>query len=186
MDYAACFESGLEYGPFLQKYGTDEQRRRFAAVHAGVHLTADQKLLLQGFRREMKLICLAGAWCGDCVNQMPILDHFAAIAPVIRIRYFDRDDNPALHDRLSICGGARVPSVLFLSEDNFPCGMYGDRTLSRYRELASQLDGAACSITTSTPAVDHLTNWTSDWLQEFERIQLMLRLSARLRQKHSD
>ena len=26
----------------------------------------------------MKVIVLAGAWCGDCVNQCPILDHFAA------------------------------------------------------------------------------------------------------------
>src|SRR4051794_4273277 len=80
-DYAAKFEQALPYQAFLERYGTPEHRRRWEALHAQVKLTAAHRELLAGFRREMKVICLAGAWCGDCVNQCPIFDHFAAAAP---------------------------------------------------------------------------------------------------------
>ncbi len=39
----------------------------------------------------MPVLVLAGAWCGDCINQCPIHEHFAAVAPVIQLRYLDRD-----------------------------------------------------------------------------------------------
>jgi hypothetical protein len=47
--------------------------------------------LLASFKLEMKVLCLAGAWCGDCVNQCPIFEHFAQANPRIVVRYFDRD-----------------------------------------------------------------------------------------------
>src|SRR5262245_25194580 len=137
-DYGAKFETGLGYHEFLAKYGTEEQRRRWEAVHEAIELTEAQRELLKGFTREMKILCLAGAWCGDCVNQCPIFDHFEIANPRIRIRYFDRDANPDLGELLSICGGARVPVVLFVSEDNFQVGWYGDRTLSKYRQMAAE------------------------------------------------
>ena len=92
----------------------------------------------------MKVLCLAGAWCGDCVNQCPIFDHFARLAPSIQLRFFDRDAHPDLSAELKICGGGRVPVVVFLSEDGQLVGWYGDRTLSKYRQMAIDQLGAAC------------------------------------------
>jgi hypothetical protein len=51
--------------------------------------------------------------------------------------------------------------------------------------MAQQQLGAVCptglgGLPASTPDV------VGDWLREFERVQLMLRLSPRLRQKHGD
>ena len=98
MDLAAKFEMGLEYEAFLNQYATAEQRRRWDAVFAAVALSEPQKALLRGFTREMKVFVVAGAWCGDCVEQCPIFAHFAAAAERLRIRYFDRDDHPDLAD----------------------------------------------------------------------------------------
>ena len=134
----------------------------------------------------MKVFVLAGAWCGDCVNQCPIFDHFARATPTIRIRYFDRDQTPDLAERLSICGAARVPAVLFASEDDFSCGTYGDRTISKYRELASAAAGAACPTGIVLPGQSAIDGVIQDWLDEFERIQWMLRTSGRLRKLHGD
>ncbi len=92
----------------------------------------------------MKVMVFAGAWCGDCANQCPIFDHFARATPKIHLRFFDRDDNPDLGDLISTCGAHRVPSVLFLSEDDHVCGRYGDRTLSKYRDMAEKQLGASC------------------------------------------
>src|SRR5215469_5900457 len=103
MDFSARFDAGLNYGDFLARYGSDEHRRRWAAVHAAVRLSAGQRELLAGFVREMKVLCLAGAWCGDCVNQCPIFDHFSAASPRVHLRYVDRDADAELAESLKIC-----------------------------------------------------------------------------------
>ena len=186
IDFAAKFSQGLSYEEFLSRHGTDEHRRRWAAVHAAVNLTAAQRELLGGFKRQMQVLCLAGAWCGDCVNQCPIFDHFAQAAPTLAIRYLDRDAHPDLSAALSICGGARVPVLAFLSEDGQMLGWYGDRTISKYRQLAADQLGAACPTGLAVPDQPLLDTVTQDWLNEFERLQLLLRTSPRLRKLHGD
>lgn len=186
LDYGAKFETGLGYHEFLARYGTDEQRRRWEMVHEQIELTPAQRDVLSGFQREIKVLCLAGAWCGDCVNQCPIFDHFSIVTPRIQLRFFDRDANPDLAQPLSICGGARVPVVLFLSEDNQQVGWYGDRTLSKYRQIAADQLGAACPTGLVPEARSLLQSVTQDWLDEFERIHWILRTSSRLRKLHND
>ena len=39
MDYAAKFDTGLTYQDFLDKYGTDEHKRRWDSVFAEITLT---------------------------------------------------------------------------------------------------------------------------------------------------
>jgi len=186
MDFAATFTDGLTYQDFLAKYGTDEQRKRWAGVFEAVSLSEAQRELLRGFGREMKVLVVAGAWCGDCVNQCPIFAHFANQNERIAIRFFDRDEDAELANELSICGASRVPSVLFLSEDGFVCGRSGDRTLARYRQMAAEQLGAACPTGLVPPGTEILASVVQEWLNEFERIQLMLRTSGRLRQLHGD
>ncbi len=183
MDYAAKFDTGLSYADFLERYGNADQKSRWAGVHAKVKVSDSQIELLKSFTREMKVLVVAGAWCGDCVNQCPIFDHFAQTSDKIHIRYFDRDADSDLSTDLATCGGQRVPTVLFLSEDNHVCGRYGDRTLSKYRQMASTLTGAACATGYGETLLETVTG---EWLNEFERIQWMLRTSGRLREKHGD
>jgi len=186
MDYGAKFETGLAYADFLTQYGTPEQRERWGAVHGQIQLTESQRELLASFTREVKVLCLSGAWCGDCVNQCPIFDHFERVCPRIRMRYFDRDANPDLGQALSVCGGARVPVLLFLSEDNHQVGFYGDRTLAKYRSMAATQLGPACPTGVVAEARELQSAVIQEWLNEFERVHLILRLSARLRQAHGD
>lgn len=180
------FDAGLRYEDFLDRYATRDDRRRWDEVYASVALTPGQRSLLASFTREMKVFVLAGAWCGDCVNQCPIFAHFAAANPLIEVRFFDRDDHPDLGERLAICGAPRVPAVLFVSEDGYPCGTYGDRTLAKYRQMASSQLGPACPTGIAALELPLLAQVVQEWLNEFERIQWMLRLSARLRQLHGD
>ena len=185
MDFSERFEDGLSYSAFLEKFGTDEHRSRWAGVHEQVTLSDAQQNLLQFFVRDMKVLVVAGTWCGDCVNQCPIFDRFSLVSTKIQVRFFDRDADADLTSELTICGGNRVPSLLFLSEDGFVCGRAGDRTLSKYRDMAASQLGAACPTGIGQPQ-SLLDQVTQNWLDEFERIQLMLRLSGRLRQLHGD
>lgn len=186
MNFEQLFQSGDRYEDFLAKYANSEQRSRWAGVHAGVRLIDKQRELLSGFQRRMPVIVLAGTWCGDCVTQCPIFDHFAAASRVLDIRFFDRDASPELAAEMSICGAARVPTVLFLSEDWFRCGLYGDRTLSKYRQMGVDFSGPACSTGILSAQRSLLDAVVQEWLNEFERVQLMLRTSARLRKLHGD
>jgi thiol-disulfide isomerase/thioredoxin len=184
-DFGAKFESGLAYKAFLDKYANPEQRQRWDDTHAAMKLTLDQRSLLESFVREMKVLVLTGAWCGDCINQCPAFERFAEATPTIKVRYFDRDVDADVAAELHTCGAPRVPCVVFLSEDGQFCARYGDRTLSKYRKLMGNVGGATCPTGLLT-AEDERNAVVQDWLNEFERVHAMLRTSSRLRQKHGD
>lgn len=184
--WQAAFEAALPYATFLDRHATPDQRSRWEAFHDRVVLTPPQKALLGSFVRRMPVLVLAGAWCGDCVNQCPIFAHFAAAASTIDLRFLDRDARPDIAAHLKVCGGQRVPTVAYFSEDFAPVLFYGDRTLSAYRAAAAAQFGASCSSGVAAPPADQIAAVTSDWLDQFERVHLILRLSARLRQIHGD
>jgi thiol-disulfide isomerase/thioredoxin len=179
------FDAALSYADYLAT-GTAEQRRRWTDVAAKLALTAPQQTLLGGFVRRMHVLCVSGIWCGDCVAQVPMLDLIARASPNIELRVLDRDVHKDLSDRVRLNGGSRVPTVLFLAEDFELCGLLGDRTLSRYRAIAARQLGASCPVGIVPPADDELAATVADWVNEFERVQLMLRVSPRLRQVHGD
>ncbi len=186
MDWHTTYAEGLPYRGFLERYGTPTQRERWQAVYDHITLPETAQGLLSGFERQMYLICLAGTWCGDCVLQGPVLQRLAEATPRIGLRFLDRDDYSAVQDAVALNGGRRVPVVVFLSEDFQECGWYGDRTLSVYRRMAHERLGPACPTGVVPPGSDHLAEVTADWLAEVERVQLLLRLSPRLRLLHGD
>jgi hypothetical protein len=186
MDWPTVFAEALPYLDFLDRHATPPQRARWNALHARFALTPEQSALLGGFARRMPVLCLAGAWCGDCINQCPAFDHFAKASAALDLRFLDRDARPDVRDALAINGGRRVPVVVFLSEDGFEVSRYGERTLSIYRRMAADQLGPSCPTGFVPPADEAIAAITAEWLAEFERAQLILRLSPRLRALHAD
>lgn len=186
IEWSKVFAEALPYGSFLDRYATPSQRSRWDAMRARYALTDDQRTLLAGFSRKMQVLCLCGAWCGDCINQCPVFDVFAGAASAIDLRFLDRDARPDVRGELSINGGHRVPVVVFLSEDGYEVFRYGERTLSAYRRMAADYLGPSCPTGFVPPPAEALNAIAADWLDEFERAQLILRLSPRLRAMHGD
>lgn len=180
------YQQGQRYSQFLQTYGSEVHRQRWANLHAQVALTEAQRQLLASFTRSMPVLCLAGAWCGDCVSQCPIFDHFEAASPKIQVRYLDRDEHADAQQELQINAGNRVPVVVFFSEDGAEVARFGERTLSKYRQLMRDQTGPSCPTGISAGPGPLLAQVTQDWLNEFERVQWLLRLSPRLRAKYND
>lgn len=176
----------LPYERFLAQYGSESDRSRWKHVLDQITLKPPQTSLLASFTRRMPVLCLAGAWCGDCASQCPMFHRFAEACPRIDLRFVDRDDHADIQQELQINGGNRVPVMVFFSEDGFEVARYGERTLSKYRQMVQQSVGESCP-TGITPAGDPLPLLVlQDWLDEFERVQWILRLSPRLRRKHGD
>lgn len=182
----AKFDQGLPYDDYVAT-GRPDQQRSWAAAHDRVRLTDAQRGLLAAFTRRSPVLVTSGTWCGDCVQQCPILDHIAHAAPNhIHLRFLDRDKHLDLSEQVRICGGLRVPTVLFLDEDFGFVAILGDRTLSRYRAMAARQLGAACPLPGAELPDDEAAACVADWVDEFERVQLLLRLSPRLRERHGD
>ena len=180
------FAAAVPYDEYVRG-GTDEQQRRWQQVWDVAGLADDQVRLIRSFTRRLHVLVVSGIWCGDCVQQCPLIQKIAAAnSNSIHLRLVDRDAHPELSAELKINGGARVPVVLFLSEDYELCSIYGERTLSRYRAIARRQLGPSCEIAIAPPDQDEMKATLQDWLNEFERVQLMLRISPRLRQKHND
>jgi thiol-disulfide isomerase/thioredoxin len=180
------FSQALPYNDYLLT-GTPEQQRRWTDFHACATLTSPQRDLLTGFVRQMRVLVVSGIWCGDCVQQCPLLDHIAsANSAKVDLRFLDRDQHRDLAEQIRINEGDRVPVALFLAEDFQLCSIFGDRTLNRYRAMAHRQLGPSCPTGIGGPDGEEIAATLADWVNEFERIQLMLRLSSRLRKKHAD
>ncbi|MFA9479284.1 thioredoxin family protein [Phycisphaerales bacterium AB-hyl4] len=178
-------EAGLSYEAYLAA-GTAAQRDNWQRIYEQATLTDAQLKLLGSFEREIKVLGLSGIWCGDCVQQGPLIQKIAEASDAIDLRWLDRDEHMDLQEQVMINAGHRVPVLVFCAEDYEPVGWFGDRTLNRYRALAAKQLGGACPLPGAPVDRDELAATMQDWLDQFERVHLLLRLSGRLRQKHGD
>jgi thiol-disulfide isomerase/thioredoxin len=185
IDFQKKWESALGYDDYLAAHGSESDRQRWKSVYDAVQLTDAQKDLLSSFVRRMPVLCMSGAWCGDCVEQCPILRRIEEENPLIEVRFIDRDADEELKSQLTICGGARVPQAVFLSEDFTFVARSSDKTLTKFRQLANSA-GAACSTGIVSSNDDAFHQSVNEWMELVERCQLTLRLSSRLRQLHGD
>lgn len=191
-DFRAAFEIAVPYEMLIRQHANEAQAARWQQMYESVRLTAAQQALLSGFTRKMHVLCVAGVWCGDCVNACPIFQRFAEASPAIALRFVhramhfnaeDASSETRLMNELSICGGPRVPMLVFLSEDWYECERFGERTLATYRSKALRMEGLSCPIG-AAPADDLLSANVAEWLEHFERVQLMLLTSPRLMALH--
>ena len=180
------FASAVGYDKYLQT-GKEDQQQRWKRVYDAASLTSVQRELIGGFVRQMNILVVSGIWCGDCVEQCPLIQRIAEVNPEkIDLRFVERDQRPEFRDQVSMNGGHRVPVVLFLAEDFQWCATAGDRSIHRYRAVAARKLGPSCPIGIVAPDKDELEATLRDWANEVERVQLMLRLTPRLREKYKD
>lgn len=104
----------------------------------------------------------------------------------VELRVIDRDVDEALRDEVRILGAARVPVVVFLTENFHEAGRFGDRMLTTYRRKAETEIGAACAVPTAQLPPEELGAERDEWLDIIERMLLMVRLAPQLRQRHGD
>lgn len=180
-----AFAQALTYSDYLAT-GTAAQQERWNAYRQKFSLTDRQRATSAGFTRQLNVLVVSGIWCGDCARQGPMIDAISDGAPMLQVRFIDNQTNPQLRDELRIHGAARVPVVVSLSEDFFEVGRSLDRQLAAYRRKARTELGDACDAGIVAPPADDLAEELAQWLEHFERQELLLRLSPFLRKRHND
>jgi len=148
-------------------------------------LTQEQLERLRGYYRELNVLVYSGVWCGDCARQGPMLKKIAdAAGEKVNVRLIERDASEELQDELRILGALRVPVMVFLTEDFWEVGRFGERTLSVYRSKAAREIGRGADSGILSPRARERE--LAEWVDIFERILTMLRLSPPLRRRHGD
>jgi thiol-disulfide isomerase/thioredoxin len=188
---ARKFAQGLPYAQYVA-HATPDQAQNWQRAFQRITLTQQHRELIGGFQRSMKVLVSSGLWCGDCAYQCPMLAHIAqAAGPLtaksgIDLRFLNRDEHMDFADRVKICGGNRVPTAIFISEDDEFVSMLGDKTLTRLRSKAAKALGQYCPLPGEQVPDDELAQTLQEWVDAHEHAQLTLRLSTRLRTKHDD
>lgn len=181
-------QNGMRYEDFVASGREEGHHFKWLQRYEMLELDAEQKKLVRSFTREMHILMLTGTWCGECSLQGSALARIAEVNPEqIRLRFLPRDPNADMMVKLKINGGFRVPVTFFCAEDFEPVSVFGDRTLSRYRVIASQTTGPKCPPMGSTGLPDDpVREVLNEMLREVERVHLVVRTSVRLREKHGD
>ncbi|MDX2132731.1 MAG: thioredoxin family protein [Planctomycetota bacterium] len=184
------FADAMPYDAYIRS-GTPSQLdawrsfERVARNHAS--LDSHQRSAMSDFARRVNVLVLSGLWCGDCVAQCPLLQIIAEGKPdLIDLRFLDRDAHADLAEMVMIAGGRRVPTAIFMNEDYEFVSLMGDKSLARLRSLASASLGPSCPLPTAEVPPDEIEATLQDWLREFERVHLLLRLSPKLRERYND
>ncbi len=182
------FAQGLSYGDFVAMGEPLGHRPPWDERYGRVALGPDQERVVRSFSRDMNVLCLTGSWCGDCALQGSSMARIAEANPQrIRLRFLQRGDEHAdLVVKCAINGGFRVPVTWFMAEDFQPALVFGDRTLSRYRSMARKQLPPGQAVVLAPPPANPVREVLREVLDLFERAQLLLRLSDRLREKHGD
>ncbi len=176
--------SGDTYEAYLDSSEPDK-KAKWDDVHARLQLTDEQAQTVDGFARELNVLVLSGVWCGDCARQGPIIRKIEEANAKIRTRFVDNRSNPELQDELRINGAMKVPVAVFLNEDFFELGRFGDKHAAYYRiKLETEL-GPACASGVAVPD-DVLAKDLSDWVDLFVRMHAIVRLAPYYRNKYAD
>lgn len=183
--WAGEFRKALTYEEYLGRSET-RHRAKWYKMAEQITLPGPKKETVRAFTRKMPVLVLSGVWCGDCVRQGPMLKRIASANPSIDLRFVERVDGAQLTDELRINGAMKVPVAVFLSEDHYEIGRFGDRLLTAYRRMAATQLGPACDTGLVAPPEDELQAEISEWVDIFERMHLILRLAPLLRERYED
>lgn len=121
------FESGLIYAQWLEAMSVNQAR--FLQNVERTTFTAEDVAFFRGLRAPLNVLVIAEPWCGDVVNNLPILIRLAAeAAGKLNVRIFLRDANLDVTDQFLNQGKYRsIPTIVFLDESLREIGRWHER-----------------------------------------------------------
>lgn len=90
------FDQGLTYDAYKAQMTRNQER--FTANEAQLQLSPDDLAAFAALPQPLNVLVLAEDWCGDVVNNLPILGRIAAASSKLNVRVFLRDQNLDLID----------------------------------------------------------------------------------------
>jgi hypothetical protein len=123
------FEQGLTYDGFKARMTRNQER--FAASERAVELGEGDLAAFRRLPRPLNVLVLAEDWCGDVIDNLPVLGRLAEASGKLNVRVFLRDENPDLMDHYLNQGQYRsIPVFAFFDEQFNALGHFIERPQS--------------------------------------------------------
>jgi hypothetical protein len=126
---AGTLERGMSYEEF--KTSMTRNRERFEENERRAVLSPDDLAPFAALPRGLRVLVLAEDWCGDVVENLPILGRIAKETGKLELRVFLRDQNAELMDRYLNQGKFRsIPVFAFFDDEMREVGHFIERPRS--------------------------------------------------------
>lgn len=113
------------------------------------------------------VLAISEPWCGDCVENLPIVAKIASLYPCFRLAIFPRDQNLDIMDRFLTNGKRTIPVFVFYDERGVEIGRFIERPPGAHAFMARVSEEVA-------------------GLPEDERKRAIYRARAQLRQMYKE
>ncbi len=123
------FEQGLTYDEYKAQMTRNQER--FAANEQALVLTPQDVAAFKNLPQPLNVLVIAEDWCGDVINNLPILGRIAAESGKLNLRVFLRDQNLDLIDQYLNQGKFRsIPVFVFFDDQFHEIGRFIERPAS--------------------------------------------------------
>jgi hypothetical protein len=135
------FAEGMTYEDFKNQMTRNQER--FAANEHQFHIDAADLSAFQNLSEPLSVMVLAEDWCGDVIDNLPVLGGIAEESGKLKLRIFLRDQNADLMDQYLNRGQFRsIPVFAFFDDQWTEKGRFIERPQSvtdRRRRLREEL-----------------------------------------------
>ena len=131
------FEQGMSYDAFKAQMTRNQDR--FQANEQALALDPADVTVFTNLPQPLNILVLAEDWCGDVINNLPILGRLAAESGKLNLRVFLRDQNLDIMDQYLNQGQFRsIPVFVFFNEQFHELGRFTERPASVTERNARQ------------------------------------------------
>lgn len=119
--------TGDNHSPAMLHY-TTLNAQRMARLDKRTPISEASRTLLARITRRQVWLTLTEAWCGDAAQIVPVVEHLAALQPLVTHRLILRDAHPEVMDAFLTGGSRAIPKTVFLDAESLEVlGSWGPR-----------------------------------------------------------
>lgn len=131
------FDQGLTYDAYKAQMTRNQDR--FNANEAQFKISPEDLAVFKALPQPVNVLVLAEDWCGDVIDNLPILGRIAAESGKLNLRIFLRDQNLDLIDQYLKDGQFRsIPVFVFFDAQFNELGHFIERPASVTERRAEQ------------------------------------------------
>lgn len=131
------FEQGMTYDDFKAQMTRNQER--FGANERQLELDPADLAVFKHLAQPLNVLVLAEDWCGDVIDNLPILGRLAAESGKLHLKVFLRDQHLDLIDQYLKQGQFRsIPVFVFFDEQFHELGRFIERPASVTERNAHQ------------------------------------------------
>jgi hypothetical protein len=123
------FAQGMTYAAYKAQMTRNQER--FAANEQRVDIEPGDLAVFQRLPQPINTLVLAEDWCGDVIDNLPVLGKIAEASGKLNVRIFLRDQHPDVMDQFLNQGQYRSIPVFAFFDDQFnQLGVFIERPAS--------------------------------------------------------